>query len=104
MRFYTDSLLSKWGFGDGDMLDDLLFDNGLPYGHDVLIRVVRNKILPVIQQNVEVYEISTNHNPIRAKAVDGIEVDDYNYNPNIKLTPEYVDVPDSEILELAREI
>lgn len=104
MIFYTDSLLSKFGFGDGDMLDDLLFDNGinLDNDHDFLIKVVREHVLPAVKQQVDVYEIVTIHNPIRAERIDGVLVNIYDDNKHIKLDPEFVDVDDSVILKMAR--
>lgn len=104
MLFHTESILSKWGFDDGDMLDDLLWDNGIELDdkHKLLIKVVREKVLPEIKQHVEVFEIGTIHNPIRAESVDGVKVDNYGDNPNIHLLPESVEVDDAEILRMAR--
>ena len=76
-------LVSKWGFNDGDMPENLLDhldDLGISYGktewHPILRRLVREHLLPKIPQQVEVYDIETIHNPIRASSVDGREVDD----------------------------
>lgn len=99
MRFYTEGLLSKWGFEDGDILNELLLDNGIEPKHSILVRAVRDKVLPLIQQKVVVFDIETSHNPIRARTVDGVEVDHYNDN-DIALVPEYVDVPNDVILKL----
>lgn len=125
--FPTSGLLSKWGFGDGDMLDDWLFDHGFrrpdswepnpehplpkwnhdedPHGfrHRVLIRVVREHVLPAIEQDIEVYEISTNHNPIRARTVNGAEWDAYTASVDGVLTPEWVEVGEDVLLAIARE-
>lgn len=105
MRFYTESLLSKFGFGDGDMLNDLLFDSGISLDneHDLLIKVVREHVLPAIKQQVVVYEIKTIHNPIRADSIDGVKVNVYQDNEHIKLEPEFVEVDDSVILKIARD-
>ena len=104
MRFYTRDLLSKWGFGDGDMLDDLLLNNDITPNPKILIRVVREEVLPKIDQHMDLYQFSTSHNPIRAEKVNGVEVDHYNPSLSMKLTPEYVDVPDDVILEIGRDI
>lgn len=118
IRLDTAGLLSKWGFGDGDCLDDLLWDmvddgtltlderragSGIDFEHGVLVRVVREFVLPAIEQTVEVYEIGTIHNPIRASSVNGREVDDRGDNP-FTITPEWVEVASSEVARIAREV
>lgn len=75
----SDSLFSKWGFNDGDVLDDIIYDaenagrlhrngygshNGL--AHDTLIELVKTELLPELPRRVETYEICSIHNPIRA--------------------------------------
>lgn len=86
LRLHSESLLSKWGFNDGDVPDDA-WDyceaNGLnpENWHATLIRLVRDYLLPVLEQDVEVVEIGTIHNPIRAKDIDA------------EITPVFVDVP-----------
>jgi hypothetical protein len=103
VHLFSQGLLSKWGFSDGDVLDDPLWDEADrrgddPRGHDehaVLIRAVREYLLPRLDQSVEVETTSTIHNPIRATKVDGVEVEvdgnsDYD---DIHLTPEWVEVP-----------
>lgn len=104
MRIYTSGLLSKWGFGDGDLLWDFLYDHGIKVDDEpVLVRVVREHVLPAIDQQVDVYEVCTIHNPLRARAVDGVEWDSYTADTDGVLTPEYVDVPDDVIIAIARE-
>jgi len=109
MRIYTEGLLSKWGFRDGDVLDDFLRDaqedGRLPAGrlneHGILRALVRRFIEPVLEQTVELVDIETIHNPIRAESVDGVKCDWYDYERNPSLTPEFVDVPDETILNIA---
>lgn len=104
-------LLSKYGFGDGDEPDawlDWCDEREIDYNapgwdwHATLRRLVREHLLPKLDQRVEVYDIETIHNPIRADTVDGIEVDDVRPEAGPQLTPESVGVPYSEVLRIAR--
>lgn len=82
----SDSLLSKWGFNDGDEPDALLDrldaigwtggDGYLPgdVWHTVLCRLVREHLIPRLDQDVDVTILETNHNPVRAHTVDGADV------------------------------
>ena len=114
IRFPTAGLLSKWGFGDGDMLEDVLDEwlNGkwpdddydpLGFEHRVLVRVVREHVLPHITTPIEVYEVGTVHNPIRAETVNGVSWDWYTTDVDGRLDPEFVDVPISVILSIAAD-
>lgn len=108
LRLYSSDLLSKWGFNDGDMPDELrdYFDSaGEAYPQDwhvVLRRLVRDYLLSQIDADVEVYDIYTSHNPIRASRVNGVEVDNRALDAPVVLTPEYVDIPYSTVLAVAR--
>ena len=106
MRFNTDGLLSKWGFSDGDVLSDLLYDNNLGGvdEHAVLQKVVTDHIVPNLKQNIELEFIHTIHNPMRASTVNGKSVDWYNLDTSNIITPETVIVEDSVILDIARKI
>lgn len=119
IAFATGGLLSKWGFGDGDCLDDFLDDNGfgdvwsqergkIPdeafgFDHRVLIRVVEAYVLPAVREHhdIEIFRVHTIHNPIRASKLDGEDVD--NYGDWQDLTPPSVEVPAEAILAIARE-
>jgi hypothetical protein len=85
----ADCLLSKWGFGDGDAPDhylDWLDGRELPYPegwHKILRHLVRTRLLPLVIEDIEVYDIETIHNPIRASRVNGVEIDDYADNDNV---------------------
>jgi len=107
MRFYSESILSKWGFEDGDILTNILLDNDFDVDRDVsdriLSEIVKIKMLPVIKQDVEVFLIG-GHNPIRASHVDGVEINPSDIVQKIKLVPEFVDVEDLFILELAASL
>lgn len=111
---YSCCLLSKHGFQDGDELRDFICDylgeegNKLndgfhPAHHVLLIALVREKLLPLIQQKVEVEEIGTIHNPIRATTVGGVSVNDIE-NIYDHLKPDGVDIPGEEVLAIARRI
>jgi hypothetical protein len=95
-------LLSKWGFSDGAAPREWRdFINppealGIDYTPFPLIQVVRRYLLPALDQKVEVEEIATSHNPIRAISVDGVDVVDFWTEGDDStgiLTPEFVKVP-----------
>jgi hypothetical protein len=108
---WADSLCSKWGFGDGDApeaVEDWWEESGRGYAdldwHPILIRLVRSYLLTALAQhhNVQVYEISTIHNPIRAEVIDGHPVDCLAAAPPVSLAPEYVVVPWDEVFDAFR--
>jgi hypothetical protein len=100
MKFETNDLLSKWGFGDGGMLTNLLLDNNhsLSLSHHILRCIAREHILPFLDQTVEVEDSCKMHNPIRAISVDGSEIDCG--KSSILLTPKYIEVSDQVILKM----
>jgi hypothetical protein len=109
LTLYSDGLLSKFGFNDGDDPDDWLDyceANGIDYNEVdfPLVQLVRQYLLPALDQQVTVVEIETAHNPIRARTVDGIEVrgDVTVHGDPIELTPEQVTIPMSEVARLAQ--
>ncbi|WP_433355598.1 hypothetical protein ACQP25_17165 [Microtetraspora malaysiensis] len=101
-------MLSKWGFNDGDVPDDLLDycdDRGIPSpdGWDeVLHTLVVERLLPALDQRVEIVRVGTSHNPVRALTVDGVDVTDewYGDKERTSLTPDCVEVPMSEVVEV----
>lgn len=120
----SSSLLSKWGFDDGDPFDDVedwwhnqhgtgpmrhcdcgFFDLGVD-ARVLLPELVRRFLLPVLDQAVELVDIETSHNPIRASTVDGVDVEGFWYEtrPGVVLTPDAVEVPFSTVVEVAREL
>lgn len=107
VTLFADGLLSKWGFCDGDLLD-WLYEFGEHDEHAVLCAIVRQKLLPALAQKVEVEEISTIHNPIRARTVDGKDVTHLHYDSSLRteglLTPASVDVTGAEVLAIARAL
>lgn len=71
--FRAASLCSRWGFGDGGMLDTDEFNFRLFLGdgiwvsdHLPLIAAVRKHLVPLLDSRVVIEEIDTHHNPIRA--------------------------------------
>ncbi|WP_431870831.1 hypothetical protein [Nocardiopsis eucommiae] len=108
ITLFSSGLLSKWGFGDGATPDewmDYLEEHGLESeGLDFpLAALVRKHLLPELRKHhqINLVDIETSHNPIRAEYVDGIEIDWY-ADGQVTLNPEWVDVPLSEALKIAR--
>ena len=98
LTLYPDGLLSKFGFGDGDIMWDLIEERGLAVHHqDLLIAVVERLLLPRLDQQVTTFTLgATLHNPIRAQAVDGEPADIHSV-----ITPEAVPIPIDEIVAIA---
>jgi len=80
----SDSLFSKFGFCDGDVLDDWMFSRtsehtfdlkAVPgssveyfgFEHALLIHLVRKYLLPAAPRAIRTFNIGTIHNPIRAE-------------------------------------
>lgn len=90
----AESLCSKWGFGDGDALDDWWWDtyDEAPTidTHELLHALVLAFLMPAIREaghEVVLERIETNHNPVRAFTIDGVEIDHYSdhdhFDPDI---------------------
>lgn len=113
LTLHSASLLSKYGFNDGDEPDALLDEldrRGIAYPnsgewHAALTRLVREHLVPALDQRVEVVEIETNHNPIRAQTVDGADVSDqwYETDATTTLTPDAVSVPIDVVLSVMQQ-
>jgi hypothetical protein len=80
LTLYSSSLLSKWGFNDGDMPNVLMdywdacsIDYSNLEWHQVLCRLIRLHLLPAltIHHDIELIELETIHNPIRILVCDG---------------------------------
>ena len=103
---HASGLLSKWGFGDGDVLAQWwwdVYDEEPPKNdHDLLYALVTQYLLPVLRKegnDVLVYRIHTNHNPVRAEYINGrhladlsIVDDDLLGDTQVVLTKEQVEV------------
>lgn len=118
LHLVSDGLLSRWGFYDGDQPETLLdwADDqpdpdlrDLIYDADwraVLRRLVRDHLLPRLAERhaIEVYDVETNHNPIRASRVDGKDIDATADNDDIRLEPEAVEVSGWDVLAAVRAV
>lgn len=113
IRLRAVDLFDKWGFSDGEVLFDVLFDNfiaptvwtldGVTGGAHVhaqtfdsclLIRLVREYLVPAIPRPFGVHRSMSAHNPVRAdmgETVDGL--DDI-----------YIDVLHADVLRIARDM
>jgi hypothetical protein len=88
LHLHAENLFWKSGFGDGDILFDWIWDFAdakgiepptawLDNDHEVLRRLVREHLLPLIPGEFTVYDIETIHNPIRISTWRGVEWKDY---------------------------
>lgn len=112
LRLSAECLLSKWGFSDGLALSEWWWrnDQGTPEPWSVadekviLRRLVRTHLIPAIESaghEIEVYDIDTHHNPIRARQFDRREVDDRADNPDPNVT---VEVPVQDVMDAIERI
>jgi hypothetical protein len=110
IALFSSGLLSKWGFGDGDAPDewcDYCEAQGVDYNaidwKSLLVALVRRYLVPELERHheIEVYEIGTSHNPIRARLVDGVEIDECALDDQVELTPAWVEVPLADALRIA---
>lgn len=123
---FTDGLLSKWGFDDGDPFDPVYewfheqhgdslmnhcdcptFDLGVD-DRELLVELVKRHVLPVLDQRLEVEVIGTIHNPIRACSIDGVPVPDEVHYGQMEapaaITPDALAVSYEQIVALAAEL
>lgn len=105
-HFYLDanSLLSKWGFGDGDALDDWWWDqfDMAPDvdTHELLYSLIVAHLVPALRDRgyeVELERIDTIHNPVRARTLNGIEVDHYSLGDSRIDPPVWVTVSPEQV-------
>ena len=80
----SESLFSKFGFNDGDIPEDFsdwLYDNhreaymrlSIDEWHRILQVLVRDRLLPHLDEELSVYDITTSHNPIRTEDLNRFE-------------------------------
>lgn len=100
----AESLASKWGFNDGDIVDDWWWNNQGEVleadTHEALHLLIVEHLIPAIERAghaVELERIDTIHNPVRAHTIDGNRVDHYgDHGPafptsiTVTITPEQV--------------
>lgn len=108
LTLYSTGLLSKWGFMDGDVVDDWIYDNGLweKYkdidDHKILEELVGKYLLPKLNHKVSTCFVGTNHNPVRADSIDhklyGNWYEDDEWEN--KLKPESVIIPSNKVVLL----
>jgi hypothetical protein len=105
--FSGNGLCSKWGNGDGDALDDWwweTYDASPTVNTDELLyALVVTYLVPAIRtagHEVEIERIHTIHNPVRARTLDGVEVD--HYGGHDYFTPDvWVDITREQIEKVA---
>ncbi len=108
LTLFSHCLLSKWGFNDGDAPDTWMNwcdSHGIDWRRlgFPLAALVRQHLVPAIEQDITVVDIETVHNPIRVATIDGEDVS-HAWTGLVgvpMLTPERVDVPMTEVLRLA---
>lgn len=107
VEIITKTLLSKWGLEDGDVLDPILgrlgFDLGVVNTSEILVELVKDHVLPLIENVIEVEVVATHHNPIRITRVDGVLVDNFDTASHERfcLQPERVQIAEDVIGDYA---
>lgn len=110
LTLHAESLFSKWGFCDGDMIGDWLDEVddsgrdirrhlGIDY-HRVLRYLVRTYLLPLIPGDFTLCDISTAHNPIRVNTWRGEEWDDYADDAPAEVADTCATIPGSVVAEI----
>jgi len=114
--FDTDSLFSKWGFCDGDLLCELIFDVSEEMGvpsknvdfHQCLHKVLKKYVIPKIKNRLDIVFITTCHNPVRTRTLDGVEVDwfdpEWYENSGLKLEPEVIAVDEDTVKQTIMDV
>lgn len=112
--FSTEHLLTKWGFADGELLDNFLRENGYgqmdkesedwyQFSRRVLCEVVERQVIPRIENNVSPYRMAGSHNPSRVWEADGIHMSDWQ-DQTPTLRPSCLEIEKKVVLEIAAEI
>lgn len=107
----VESLFSKWGFRDGDLLKEWWWDamgEEPPFEHhDILYALVVAYLVPAVTQagiQVDVYRIYTNHNPARTESVNGVEINRSYKTDDISVPSVEVKVTKEQILDLVNKL
>ena len=116
---HASSLFSKWGFGDGDVIDDVLWrhhDDGVTWSDLVddklvLDELIRRHLLPLVHaampdSEIDYAYIDSLHNPCRIDSVNGRRVD---HAATVLYVPVALDkievvVSDEQVMDAARHI
>ena len=112
IRFDCYDLIRKNGFQDGNILEYWLDAHDIPIdGYEfadtfdeisrsaiALIEVVKNLVIPHIENKLDIAIVGGLHNPIRTYSVDGEDVDWTESNDINPMRPEYVDVLVTDII------
>lgn len=108
---HASGLLSKWGFGDGDVLAQWwwdVYDEEPPKNdHDLLYALVTQYLLPALRKegnDVQVYRIHTNHNPVRAEYLNGRHLQDLSIIDDDLLGATYVSLTKAEVETITKVI
>ena len=116
MYLFARDLLSKNGFNNGEPPDEWyeyceqagLAPPGGGYPRFPLAAAIRTFLLPCLLQTVQVTELSTAHNPVRALSVDGTDVTSWWYAENRsgapQFTPAYVEVSMRQVARLVAPV
>ena len=95
-------ITSKRWFDDWDLLSG--FFNSYIYPIEIkcdqLYKLISHLCTKLDNDVVLENKIITIHNPVRALTIDWIDVDCYNDDVEHKLTPEYFDLTEEEILNI----
>lgn len=109
VRLDASSLASKFGFNDGDILDDVLWaaygetlfgveeneEEHLRFDHEVLARLVEQHLLPLLPPTPTM-RIGTIHNPIRVETdTDAADV---------SASAVYIEVEDQTVVAMAEAV
>lgn len=104
----AESLCSKWGFGDGYALDEWwweAYDEAPSFEIDNLLHaLVLAYLVPAMRLRgveAEVELIRTVHNPVRARRLNGVEVNHYKLGGRFELDIQ-VEVSRQQIEDMAR--
>lgn len=108
------SLCSKWGFSDGDLLIDecggelgrrgVITERAGCWWHRALRILVRKHLVPLLPAHAVVVDIDSCHNPIRLSEWDGKEWDDHaNLVPD-EIAYVTVKIPMDEVERVVREV
>ncbi|HEU5211033.1 MAG TPA: hypothetical protein VFU06_16675 [Longimicrobiales bacterium] len=102
--FETASLYQRSGFKSGELLREAFPGLGGSELRELLVDVVRGYVLPQLDQDVQVLQIPSVHNPVRATNVSGQSVTwTAEFGTGPALTPKVVRVSTADIYTAARK-